>query len=89
MYAMIPFVLMLICSIFILVHNLKIKNNSKNSARNKLIEKNRQIFIILITTNVLFVLLTLPLVSLNATKNIEENTVLTTVAYMLSYSNHG
>ncbi len=82
---------MLVCSIIINVKFIKSSQNIKNCnqvQRHKNRQK-RQLFFILITTNSLFILLVLPVVFLNATNNIVEDTVATTVAYLLSYSNHG
>ncbi len=82
---------MFFCSIIIIT---SIFNSSKNfnkldKASKRSLRRNKQIFIILMTTNSLFICLVSPLVFLNATNNIIENSISTTVAYICSYSNHG
>ena len=91
LYALIPYVIMFFCSIIIIT---SIFNSSKNfdkldKASKKSLRRNKQLFVILITTNSLFICLVSPLVFLNATNNVVENSIPTTVAYIFAYSNHG
>lgn len=88
-YTIIPFTIMLVCSIIIILKIQKKSNEIRSLQMNsKSLSRNKQLIIILFVTNSLFVLLVFPLVILNATGNIKENTVITTVAYLLAYCNH-
>lgn len=53
------------------------------------ISKQTQITSILLTTNFLFVSLVSPLLVMNAFNMLQEDTLKTTIAYFLSYANHG
>ena len=88
LYALLPFTIMVVCSIIINVnlHSRKGSNNLKNKLK---LAKHKQLFFILLTTNALFIIMVSPLVFLNATNNVVEDRVETTVAYLLSYANHG
>ena len=57
---------------------------SKNS-----LSKQTQITSILLTTNFLFISLVSPLLVMNAFNMLQEDTLKTTLAYFLSYANHG
>lgn len=91
-YSFIPFIIMIFCSTIIIYRIQKktkeLRSIRKNSKNVKHLNRNKQLVIILFATNTLFIFLVLPLVLLNATGNIRENTVPTTVTYILAYSNH-
>ena len=80
---------MFVCSVIIILKIYsKKKARPKRNKKSKKLSRNKQLFLILLTTNSLFVCMILPLVLLNATGKIQENTVLTTFSYILAYSNH-
>ena len=89
-YAILPFAIMVICSLTIIVNILKSTKHLTNLrlAQHR-IARNKQLFFILLATNGLFICLVSPLVLLNAMGMIEEGTRLTTTAYILAYANHG
>lgn len=86
---------MLICSIIIIVEIFKTHRKLKKHANKsglvfkKRINKNRQITYLLLTTNFIFFFLVTPLVVINAMRDIQEDTVKTTIIYILAYANHG
>lgn len=83
---------MLICSIIIISKIISTNNRLSaysNSISRKRTLKNRQISYLLLTTNLVFFLLVSPLLVLNTMSMIEENTIRTTIVYLLNYSNHG
>ncbi len=94
-YAVIPGVIMLICSVLIII-------NTSNATKNKLItfrrngnantlRRNKQVYSILLTTNAFFFCLISPLVLINLLMSnglIPSSATLTTIAYILAYSNH-
>lgn len=89
-YTFVPFTIMLICSI-IIINKISKKTSQLRTQAAKSTQKfsrNKQLVIILFVTNTLFVALVSPLVIFNATSNIRENTVPTTIVYLLAYSNH-
>ena len=90
MYTILPFIIMFVCSVIIIfkIYRKKKAKPKRVKTRGKKLSRNKQLFLILFTTNSLFVCMILPLVLLNATGKIQENTVMTTVAYILAYSNH-
>lgn len=89
LYTIIPFIIMFVCSIIIIIKIYRKSSQLKPlKRRSKKLSRNKQLFLILFTTNSLFVCMISPLVLLNATGKIQENTILTTVAYILAYSNH-
>ena len=107
-YAIVPFVIMLVCSIIIIIKVYSTRNEqiyalSKKNATimhsshhhhhhhqyQHQISKQTQITSILLTTNFLFFALVSPLLLMNAMNMLQENTLSTTIAYFLSYSNHG
>ncbi len=91
-YTFLPFLIMFICSIIIIQKiSKKSSHLNKKTTTNKSSRKfsrNKQLIIILFVTNSLFAALVSPLVIFNATSNIRENTVPTTIVYLLAYSNH-
>jgi hypothetical protein len=86
-YVFVPFLIMLVCSVIILVSTFLSSRNVRTNRSNGL-SRNNQLFLILLSTNTLFFCLVSPLVVLNAMGSIEENTVFTTLAYILAYANH-
>ena len=90
-YTFVPFLVMLICSIIIINKISKKASQLKAKATNmssRKFSRNKQLILILFVTNTLFAALVSPLVIFNATSNIRENTVPTTIVYLLAYSNH-
>ena len=86
---------MFVCSIIIIAKIFNTSSNLKSHgsglrtiAKNRSI-KNKQLLYILFSTNCLFICMVSPLVFLNAFKLIEEDTVMSTMAYILAYGNHG
>ncbi|CAF0735386.1 unnamed protein product [Brachionus calyciflorus] len=91
-YVIFPSTVMLICSIIIISKIFSTSNRLSafsNTISRKRAIKNRQISYLLLTTNLVFFLLVSPLLVLNNMSLIEENTIRTTVVYLLNYSNHG
>nr|QVK45804.1 G protein-coupled receptor [Proales similis] len=94
LYAFVPFVIMLACSVIIIAKLCKsTRNMRRHRDNNQQMVRRRQsrsvqITYLLITTNILFFLLVSPIVVLNAMKLLNEESVLSEVIYLLAYSNH-
>jgi hypothetical protein len=90
-YAIFPSVVMLACSIIIITKIIYTNNrlgehDNKASRRRNL--RNKQISYLLLTTNFVFISLVSPLLVLNLLSRIQDNSIETTIAYLLAYSNH-
>ena len=90
-YVLFPSVVMLICSIIIIFRifgtNRSLRHNDNLSK--KRFNKNKQISYLLLTTNFIFICLVSPLLVFNSLRLLQENSISTTVVYLLSYANHG
>lgn len=84
----IPFIIMFICSIIIFVKTYKSSRLITGSTNRRGISRNKQLFFILFATNSFFVCSISPLVCSNLMGNVQDNTILATVTYILAYSNH-
>ena len=84
-YALLPFIIMSICSILIIIKTYKMRRGLR------LKSKYKQLYIILFTTNLLFVCLVSPLIILNILSSFEiilNSNSTNTIFYILAYSNH-
>jgi hypothetical protein len=89
-YSIIPFVIMIICSILILIQTKKTNRNFK--IRNKRIvlqnkRRNNQIALMLLTTNFFFILFSL-LYDITNNNLMKSNSTLILTAHLLAYSNN-
>ena len=88
-YIVIPFLIMIICS-FIIIVKIKFKSNQLASTNlvNNQNNRNRQLITVLFVCDTLFFTLISPLLILNATGYMKDNTIPTTIGYIFAYSNH-
>ena len=79
---------MIVCSFIIII---KIKFKSRQLVGNlhkSQIKRNRQLITVLFVCNILFFILISPILLLNVTGNVRDNSILSTIAYIFAYSNH-
>jgi hypothetical protein len=92
-YVIVPSAVMLICSIIIIIRIFSVNRSLRNNKNlcQKRFNKNKQISYLLLTTNFLFFTMVSPLLVINSLSILEDpkHVIISTVAYLLAYANHG